>query len=120
MPLQCEYYALEGLTSLLETLKLVQKGLNPELSLEGIVLTMFDRRSRLSHQVAEEVRRHFPDRLFQTVIHRNVRLSESPSHGKPAYIYDARSTGARSYLELANELLRNHGEENQSAENGTG
>ena len=98
VPLQCEYYALEGLTSLLETLRVVQKGLNPSLFLEGILLTMFDGRSRLSQQVAEEVRQHFPGRLFQTVIHRNVRLSESPSYGKPALLYDVRSTGANSYL----------------------
>ena len=119
VPLQCEYYALEGLTSLLETLKLVQQGLNPGLYLEGIVLTMFDSRNRLSHQVAEEIRTHFPDRLFRTVIHRNVRLSESPSHGKPALLYDVHSTGAQNYLELARELIRN-GEEIPRAEKGTG
>lgn len=119
VPLQCEYYALEGLSSLLETLKLVQRGLNPALFLEGILLTMFDSRNRLSHQVAEEVRAHFPDRLFRTVIHRNVRLSESPSHGKPALLYDVHSTGAQNYLELAKELIRN-GEENRRAEKGTG
>ena len=119
VPLQCEYYALEGLTSLLETLKLVQQGLNPGLYLEGIVLTMFDSRNRLSHQVAEEIRTHFPDRLFRTVIHRNVRLSESPSHGKPALLYDVHSTGAQNYLELARELIRK-GEEIPRAEKGTG
>ena len=119
VPLQCEYYALEGLSSLLETLKLVQKGLNPSLYLEGIVLTMFDSRNRLSHQVAEDIRSHFPDRLFRTVIHRNVRLSESPSYGKPALLYDAHSTGAKNYLELAKELIRNV-EENHRAEKGTG
>ncbi len=119
VPLQCEYYALEGLSSLLETLKLVQKGLNPTLYLEGIVLTMFDSRNRLSHQVAEDIRSHFPDRLFRTVINRNVRLSESPSYGKPALLYDAHSTGAKNYLELAKELIRNV-EENHRAEKGTG
>ncbi len=119
VPLQCEYYALEGLSSLLETLRLVQKALNPSLSLEGILLTMFDGRNRLSHEVAEEIRSHFPDRLFQTVIHRNVRLSESPSHGRPALLYDPQSTGAQSYLELARELIRN-GEENRRAEKGAG
>jgi chromosome partitioning protein len=118
VPLQCEYYALEGLSSLLETLKLVQRGLNPALYLEGILLTMFDSRNRLSHQVAEEIRSHFPDRLFRTIIHRNVRLSESPSHGKPALLYDVHSTGAQNYLELAKELVRN-GEENRRAEKGT-
>ncbi|OGP46279.1 MAG: chromosome partitioning protein ParA [Deltaproteobacteria bacterium GWD2_55_8] len=119
VPLQCEYYALEGLSSLLETLKLVQRGLNPTLFLEGILLTMFDSRNRLAHQVAGEIRSHFPDRLFRTVIHRNVRLSESPSHGKPALLYDAHSTGAQNYLELAKELIRN-GEENRRAEKGIG
>ena len=118
VPLQCEYYALEGLSSLLETLRLVQRGLNPALFLEGILLTMFDGRNRLSHQVAEEIRAHFPDRLFRTVIHRNVRLSESPSHGKPALLYDVHSTGAQNYLELAKELIQN-GEENRRAEKGT-
>ncbi len=119
VPLQCEYYALEGLTSLLETLKVVQKGINTSLYLEGILLTMFDGRSRLSEQVAEEVRQHFPDRLFQTVIHRNVRLSESPSHGKPVLLYDVRSTGAQSYLQLAKEIMRRE-EEKPNAEEGTG
>lgn len=119
VPLQCEFYALEGLTSLLETVKLVQQGLNPDLDLEGILLTMFDSRNRLSHQVAEEIRSHFPDRLFRTVIYRNVRLSESPSHGKPALLYDVHSNGAQNYLELARELIRN-GEEIRRAEKGTG
>ena len=119
VPLQSEYYALEGLSSLLETLKLVQKALNPDLYLEGILVTMFDSRNRLSHQVYEEIRSHFPDRLFRTVIHRNVRLSESPSHGKPAYLYDANSTGAQDYLALARELITN-GEETTRAEKGTG
>ncbi|OGP20523.1 MAG: hypothetical protein A2038_01715 [Deltaproteobacteria bacterium GWA2_57_13] len=118
VPLQCEYYALEGLSSLLETLKLVQKRLNPELFLEGIVLTMFDSRNRLSHQVADEIRQHFPDRVFRTVIYRNVRLSESPSHGRPALLYDVYSTGAQNYLELAKEIIRN-GEVNRRAEEGT-
>lgn len=119
VPLQCEYYALEGLTSLLETLKVVQKGLNSRLYLEGILLTMFDGRSRLSQQVADEVRQHFPSRLFQTVIHRNVRLSESPSHGKPILLYDVRSTGAQSYFQLAKELMSGE-EEKPHAEEGTG
>lgn len=106
VPLQCEYYALEGLSSLLETLRLVQRGLNPALFLEGILLTMFDGRNRLSHQVAEEIRAHFPDRLFRTVIHRNVRLSESPSHGLPVMLYDPSSRGAHAYTELAQEILQ--------------
>ncbi|MAE04743.1 MAG: chromosome partitioning protein ParA [Nitrospinae bacterium] len=116
VPLQCEYYALEGLSSILETLKLVQKNLNPTLSLEGILLTMFDGRSRLSHQVADELQQHFPDSLFRTVIHRNVRLSESPSHGKPALLYDVRSTGAQSYSELARELMNREEEQSHGKE----
>ncbi len=119
VPIQCEYYALEGLSSLVETLKLVQRGLNPGLFLEGILLTMFDGRNRLSHQVAEEIRTHFPETVFHTVIHRNVRLSESPSHGKPALLYDVHSTGARDYLELAQELIRRQ-EEDQHVEKGIG
>jgi len=115
VPLQCEYYALEGLTSLLETLKLVRKSLNPSLALEGILLTMYDGRNRLSHQVAEEIRSHFPEHTFKTVIHRNVRLCESPSHGKPALLYDARSTGAENYLALAREFMAN-GEEKENAD----
>lgn len=119
VPLQCEYYALEGLTSLLETLKLVQRKLNPGLFLEGILLTMFDSRNRLSHQVAEEIRQHFPDRVFHTVIQRNVRLSESPSHGRPALLYDVHSTGAQNYLELAKEIIRKE-EVSRRAEERTG
>ncbi|MGH7829316.1 MAG: ParA family protein [Candidatus Binatia bacterium] len=119
VPIQCEYYALEGLGSLLETLKLVQKALNPNLVLEGILLTMFDARNRLSHQVAEEVRSHFPHEVFRTVIQRNVRLSESPSHCKPVILYDAHCSGSQNYLELAREVIRN-GEEKIHAEKGTG
>lgn len=119
VPLQCEYYALEGLTSLLETLKLVQRKLNPGLFLEGILLTMFDSRNRLSHQVAEEICQHFPDRVFHTVIQRNVRLSESPSHGRPALLYDVHSTGAQNYLELAKEIIRKE-EVSRRAEERTG
>jgi len=105
VPLQCEYYALEGLSSLMETIKLVQKATNPSLALGGILLTMFDSRNKLAHEVAEDVRRHFPDHVFRTVIQRNVRLSESPSHGKPALVYDFYCTGAQNYLELAKELV---------------
>jgi len=119
VPLQCEYYALEGLTSLLETVKLVQRGLNPGLLLEGILLTMSDSRNLHSHQVAEEIRSHFPDRLLRTIIQRNVRLSESPSHGKPALLYDVHSTGAQNYLQLARELIGNQ-EEIRGAEKGAG
>lgn len=105
VPLQCEYYALEGLTALLDTVRLVREGLNPRLEVEGVLLTMFDTRTTLCHQVSEEVRQHFPREVFNTVIPRNVRLSESPSHGLPAVTYDATSRGAQGYIELANEML---------------
>ena len=105
VPLQCEYYALEGLGAIMDTMRRVQRNFNPHLMLEGILLSMYDARSRLSEQVAEEVRRHFPEKVFRTVVHRNVRLSESPSHGKPALLYDLRSTGAQSYLSLAEEII---------------
>jgi chromosome partitioning protein len=105
IPLQCEYYALEGLTGLLETIELVRSQINPGLALDGIVLTMVDLRNNLNRQVSEEVRRHFGDSVFETVIPRNVRLSEAPSHGKPILLYDIRSKGAISYLQLAKELL---------------
>jgi chromosome partitioning protein len=105
VPLQCEYYALDGLSQLLTTVRAVKRSLNPSLQLEGIVLTMYDGRNNLSLQVAEEARRHFKEAVFQTVIPRNVRLSEAPSHGKPALLYDVRSTGAQSYLALARELI---------------
>ena len=105
VPLQCEYYALEGLSQLLLTVRAVKRGLNPGLRLRGIVLTMFDVRNNLSRQVAAEVRDHFRGRVFKTVIPRNVRLSEAPSHGLPILLYDVRSTGARSYLALAREFM---------------
>ncbi|HYD47967.1 MAG TPA: AAA family ATPase [Terriglobales bacterium] len=105
IPLQCEYYALEGLSALLETIELVRGRLNPALKIEGLVLTMFDTRNTLSHQVATEVRTHFPADLFETVIPRNVRLSESPSHGLPAVVYDPTSRGAQAYRSLAAELV---------------
>jgi chromosome partitioning protein len=108
VPLQCEYYALEGLTSLMATIDRVRGSINPRLEVEGIVLTMFDPRNNLAHQVADEVKRHFY--VFESVIPRNVRLSEAPSHGKPALLYDAQSKGAQGYLSLARELLsRNAG-----------
>ncbi len=106
VPLQCEYYALEGLARLLETIDLVRASLNPALTLEGIVGTMVDVRNSLGKQVLAEVRRHFGERVFETVIPRNVRLSEAPSHGKPILLYDVRSRGALAYLRLAEELLR--------------
>jgi len=106
VPLQCEYYALEGLSQLLKTVRAVKRSLNPALELAGIVLTMYDGRNNLALQVAEEVRRHFRGGVFETVIPRNVRLSEAPSHGKPALLYDVRSTGAQSYLALAREVIQ--------------
>jgi chromosome partitioning protein len=105
VPVQCEYYALEGLSQLLNTVTLVKRRLNPLLKIEGFLLTMFDVRNRLCSQVADEVRRHFQERVFQTLITRNVRLSEAPSHGQPALLYDPASRGAQAYLEAARELL---------------
>ncbi len=105
IPLQCEYYALEGLAGLVETIELVRRELNPELTIEGIVLTMADERNNLSRQVESNVREHFGARVFQTTIPRNVRLSEAPSHGKPILLYDIRSKGAVAYLQLAAEIL---------------
>ena len=105
VPVQCEYLALEGLTQLTHTISLVQRGLNRGLSLRGVVMTMFDRRTTLSNQVVAEVRRYFPKRVFSTVIPRSVRLSEAPSYGEPGVLYAPRSQGARAYLALARELL---------------
>ena len=109
IPLQCEYFAMEGLGDLLRTIRLIRSSLNANLVPEGILLTMFDRRNRLSHVVADEVRALFGDQVFETVIPRNVRLSEAPSHGKPILTYDIRSRGAQSYLRLAEEVLRRNG-----------
>jgi chromosome partitioning protein len=105
IPLQCEYYAMEGLTLLLETVRKIKLRFNPHLSIEGIVLTMFDRRNNLAHQVANEIRSHLQSHVFKTLIPRNVRLSECPSHGLPAVLYDPQCPGARAYMELANELI---------------
>jgi len=105
IPIQCEYYALEGLGQLLNTIRLVQKNLNPNLEIEGVLLTMFDGRLNLSKQVADEVRGYFEEKIFKTVIQRNVRLSEAPSFGKPALLYDANSTGAQNYMALAEEII---------------
>ncbi len=105
IPLQTEYYAMEGLSQLLHSIELVRKHLNPSLALEGIVLTMADQRNNLSRQVAEEVRQHFGAKVFEAAIPRNVRLSEAPSHGKPVLLYDISSRGAESYLALADEFL---------------
>ncbi|MCX5894832.1 MAG: AAA family ATPase [Proteobacteria bacterium] len=105
IPLQCEYYALEGLSHLLTTIKLIKNSLNPGLSIEGILLTMFDKRNSLSHQVAREINEHFYSKVFKTIIPRNVRLAEAPSHGKPVFFYDKNSPGAQGYLELAQAIL---------------
>lgn len=105
VPIQCEYYALEGLGQLINTIKLVQKHLNKELEIEGVVLTMFDSRTNLSTQVANEVEKYFGNKVFQTVIPRNIRLSEAPSHGLPITLYDKDSKGAETYKKLAKELL---------------
>ena len=107
VPLQCEFYALEGLTHLLRTVKLVRERLNPRLGVEGIVLTMFDGRTSVAQQIRDEVHRYFPGEIFESVIPRNVRLTEAPSHGKPVMLHDLRSSGAIAYLELAREVL-NH------------
>lgn len=106
IPLQCEYYALEGLSLLMDTIFLVRKRLNPMLKIEGIVCTMFDGRTNLAIQVVDEVKRHFPKQIYKTIIPRSVRLSEAPSHGKPAVIYDPRSKGAEVYRDLAREVLK--------------
>ncbi|MFA5322480.1 MAG: AAA family ATPase [Smithella sp.] len=106
VPLQCEYFAMEGLGYLLNTVKLVQAQLNPKLALGGILLTMFDQRNLLSHRVSEDVRRHFGAKVFKTVIPRNVRLSECPSHGLPIILYDIKSRGALAYMEMAKEIIQ--------------
>ena len=111
IPLQCEYYALEGLRSLIETLDIIRERLNPDLAIEGLLLTMFDARNRLCHQVAEEIREFFPQYVFESIIPRNVRLSESPSHGLPVLLYDPSCRGAKSYTDLAQEMLRREPEE---------
>lgn len=105
VPVQCEYYALEGLSDLLSTVRIVKRGLNPSIDLEGVVLTMYDGRTNLSMQVAEEVKRHFPGKVYTSVIPRNVRLSEAPSHGKPVLAYDSYSRGAEAYRALAEEVI---------------
>jgi len=105
VPIQCEYFALEGLGKLLNTVKIVQNRLNPDLKIEGLLLTMYDQRLRLSNQVLEEVKKHFQHLVFKTVIHRNTKLGEAPSFGKPIVMYDASATGAENYLNLAQEIL---------------
>lgn len=108
IPVQCEYFALEGLGQLLNTINIVKKHFNKDLAIESVLLTMFDTRLRLSHQVAEEVRKYFGDKVYKTAIHRNVRISEAPSYGKPIILYDAISSGAQNYMALASEFLENN------------
>ena len=109
VPLQCEYYALEGLSDLMNTVRIVRRSMNPRLELEGVLLTMFDGRTNLAMQVAEEVKRYFPGKVYATVIPRNVRLSEAPSHGKPINAYDRTSRGAEAYGAFADEFLKKNG-----------
>ena len=106
IPVQCEYFALEGLGKLLNTVKIVQARLNPSLQIEGVLMTMYDGRLRLSNQVVEEIKNHFEDLVFNTIIHRNTKLSEAPSFGKPVIMYDALCTGTINYLNLAKEILQ--------------
>ena len=106
VPVQGEYYALEGLSDLMNTVRVVKRGMNPKLELEGVLMTMFDSRTNLALQVAEEVKRYFPGKVYATVIPRNVRLSEAPSHGKPINFYDRSSRGAAAYTALAEEFLK--------------
>jgi len=105
VPLQCEFYAMEGLGQLLQTIRLVQQELNPQLEINGILLTMFDGRNNLCHQVSDEIREHFGDKVFRSVVPRNVRLSEAPSYGQPVLLYDIASRGAQAYMSLAQEVL---------------
>src|SRR5512133_3790256 len=106
IPLQCEFYAMEGMSQLMKTIQLIQRDINPQLKLLGILLTMYDARNNLSRQVSDEIRKHFPTQVFETIIPRNVRLSEAPSHGLPVLLYDITSRGATAYLELANAIIR--------------
>jgi chromosome partitioning protein len=106
VPLQCEFFALEGLAQLIRTVDLVRKAFNPRLEIQGVVLTMYDRRNNLSDQVAADVRGHLGTKVYDTMIPRNVRVSEAPSHGKPVLLYDFRCAGSRAYIQLAGELLR--------------
>ena len=105
IPVQCEYFALEGISKLLNTIKIIKSKLNPALEIEGFLLTMFDSRLRLANQIYDEVKRHFQELVFKTIIQRNVKLSEAPSHGIPAILYDADSTGAKNHLALAQEII---------------
>ena len=109
MPLQVEFYALEGLSHLISTIERVKRTFNPRLAIQGVVLTMYDRRNGLSELIARDVREHLANKVYQTVIPRNVRVSEAPSHGKPVLLYDLRCAGAQAYLQLASEVLRQEG-----------
>jgi chromosome partitioning protein len=117
IPVQCEYFALEGLGQLLNTINIVKKYFNKNLTIEGVVLTMFDTRLRLSHQVAEEVQKYFGGKVFETIINRNVRISEAPSYGKPVILYDAISAGAKNYMALATEFLERNKQSNEQENN---
>jgi len=108
IPMQCEYYALEGLSALVDTISKIRRVINPKLEIEGLLRTMFDPRNNLANDVSAQLLLHFPDKVYKTVIPRNVRLAEAPSHGLPVMVYDAQSSGARAYLSLAGELLRRH------------
>lgn len=114
IPVQCEYFALEGISKLLNTIRIIKTKLNTKLEIEGFLLTMYDSRLRLSNQIVEEVRKHFGELVFSTIIGRNVRLSEAQSYGMPAILYDASSKGTTSYLELANEIIKNNTDKNGS------
>ena len=109
IPIQCEYYALEGLSQLLNTIRLVQKNLNPNLNIEGILITMFDSRLNMSHQVVSEVKEYFGEKVYSTIINRNVKLGEAPSHGQPILIYDPTSRGSQNYMNLVTEILNQNG-----------
>jgi chromosome partitioning protein len=119
IPMQAEYFALEGVSELLDTIERIRAALNPTLSVDGVVLTMFDERTNLAQQVAEELKKYFGDKLCQTTIPRNIRLAEAPSHGKPALVYDVRSRGAESYIRLAKEILDRQGGGAESANSPT-
>tara|TARA_B100001094_G_scaffold141325_1_gene136970 strand:- start:1019 stop:1792 length:774 start_codon:yes stop_codon:yes gene_type:complete len=109
IPIQCEYYALEGLSQLLNTIRLIQKNLNPDLTIEGILITMFDSRLNMSHQVVNEVKEYFGNKVYNTIINRNVKLGEAPSHGQPILIYDPTSRGSQNYMNLVTEILNQNG-----------
>lgn len=111
VPIQCEYYALEGLSQLMDTVKLVQKHLNPNLCIEGVLLTMYNSRTNLSVEVVNEVKKYFNEKVYNSMVPRNVRLSEAPSHGLPIILYDPKSKGTECYLDITNELLQNNGED---------